>query len=56
MNGHKNSFKACAGFMGDEIKPALGNWTRAEQYAHDIIEVSFFEFSLIAFLGFESLV
>uniref|UniRef100_A0A914E762 Glucosylceramidase n=1 Tax=Acrobeloides nanus TaxID=290746 RepID=A0A914E762_9BILA len=31
--------EACAGL--DENKPDLGNWTRAEQYAHDIIDVKF---------------
>lgn len=30
-------FQACV-----ERVPQLGNWTRAELYAHDIIEVSYF--------------
>ncbi|PAV90589.1 hypothetical protein WR25_13263 isoform C [Diploscapter pachys] len=29
--------EACAGWEGDERYPLLGNWTRAEQYADDIL-------------------
>lgn len=43
--------EACAGFQVGEGKPIMGEWLRAEYYAHDIITVSILPFSLIVVSG-----